>query len=258
MRIYKVDNERRELYVEMPLTTQTGKIRVKSRNILHEYGTPVAARREHFANKHYIEWQIGYDVNIKDKEKMSLTGLGDINFNNSKGETKALYELSEYLYYFCKFNIINRNDILDIINYLSDINDNELVENNEEYAITRTHPIETTISGIDFYKSIIKYPLLIHKFDIFDIIVEIVVREKQRAVGVQPMLYVCFSITELQPADGKSQLLGRCADTKEVAYLILNERHKSFILKSFKIFGILSRPHKSDMISILNRVLREL
>lgn len=92
--------ENHKIYVEIPLTTQSGKTRVKIRNSFYEYGLPTATRQIPFSQKHYIEWQIGYDVNKGNKEKLALSSLQDTSFQGANGKIKALYELSEYLYYF--------------------------------------------------------------------------------------------------------------------------------------------------------------
>lgn len=104
--------------------------------------------------------------------------------------------------------------------------------------------MQQDILGIDFYYSEVKYPLLVHKFGNFDILIEIIIKEKQRAIVVQPMLYICFPITELKPAGNKPSLLGRVTDSKD----------KQFLLESFKIFGILSESHNYDIRRILELI----
>ena len=75
---------------------------------------------------------------------------------------------------------------------------NDLIDNNSELQIDRSHPIAKNINGFDFEWTQVKYPLLIHKFNGYEIITEIKITEKQYAVGTQPMLYLCFPITELK------------------------------------------------------------
>ena len=99
MKIQKCENQK--VFVEIPLTTQSGKTRVKTRNSFYEYGLPTATRQIPFSQKHYIEWQIGYDMDKSDKEKLALSTLQPTEFQGANGKIKALYELSEYLYYFC-------------------------------------------------------------------------------------------------------------------------------------------------------------
>lgn len=250
MRISKLEDNK--IYVEIPLTAQSGKARVKIRNSFYEYGLPTATRQNPFSQKHYIEWQIGYDADKSDSEKMNLTSLKEMKFTGANGKNKSLYELSEYLFYFTKWKIITIDEINDILRFLENINTNNFLDSN--FKILRSYPIQRDILGIDFYCSEVKYPLLVHKFDNFDILVEIVIREKQRAIGSQPMLYVCFPITQLIPSDNKPQLIGRVADSKEYAYLILDSKDKQFLLESFKIFGILSPSHNYDIIQILNMI----
>ena len=248
MRISKLEDNK--IYIEIPLTSQSGKARVKIRNSFYEYGLPTATKQNPFSQKHYIEWQIGYDADKSDNDKMKLTSLKNTEFIGANGKNKALYELSEYLFYFVKWEIISIDEINYILSFLENINKNNFLDSN--FQILRSHPIQRNILGIDFYCSEVRYPLLVHKFDNFDILVEIIIREKQRAIGSQPMFYVCFPITQLVSFKNKSALLGRVAETKEFAYLVLDSKDKQFLLESFKIFGILSPSHNYDIIQILN------
>lgn len=88
--------------IEVPilLTAVSGKIRIKNRLILNEYGAPVATKRDGFLQSNYVEWQIGYDVVKNDVKKMAETSLSETEFIGANGKTKALYELSEYVWYF--------------------------------------------------------------------------------------------------------------------------------------------------------------
>lgn len=72
--------------------------------------------------------------------------------------------------------------------------------------------------------------------------------EKQRAVSIQPVLYVCFPITELHC---NPSLLGRVAESKEYGLLILASKDKDFLLETFKIFGMLSKNHNYDVCEII-------
>lgn len=67
----------------------------------------------------------------------------------------------------------------------------------DKMRIFRTSPIETTINDMMFFEMKVSYPLIVHKFGKYDIYTEVMNREKQRGVGVQPMLYVCIPITAL-------------------------------------------------------------
>ncbi|MGN8504573.1 R.Pab1 family restriction endonuclease [Helicobacter pylori] len=75
MSLIKIDNDKKAIEVSIPLTSISGKVRVKIRHAFSDYGISTATRKIPFSLKHYVEWQIGYDVPIKDKEKLELTTL---------------------------------------------------------------------------------------------------------------------------------------------------------------------------------------
>ena len=108
---------------------------------------------------------------------------------------------------------------------------------------------------LDFEILKIEYPQLIHKFKHYEVITEITIREKQRAVGVQPMLYFCFPITELI---SDTHLIGRCANLKEFADFKINKDNSFIIVEMIKIFGMLSPSHKHDTIEIIDLVIKSL
>ena len=246
-----INNVKKEINVLIPLTAPSGKIRIKQRSILNEYGIPFASRQNKFNQSCYVEWQIGYDIVINDKEKLKNSTLQNINFIGANGKEKVLYELSEYIYYFYKWNIISKTELEYIKNFVEKIKDDELLDVNKDYSIERSHFIEKKLFNINFLYTQVKYPLLVHKFDKYEIITEIKITEKQRAIGIQPMLYLCFSITELQEI-----LIGREAKQNEVGTFVINKNNISVFLEIFKIFGILSLNHKKDVLTILNTILK--
>ena len=250
----KISIKEQDHRIEVPilLTAVSGKIRIKNRSIINEYGTPVAVRRDGFALSNYVEWQIGYDVVKKETEKLSESSLPDTEFIGANGKTKALYELSEYIWYFYKWNIVSRKDLESVIDYLNSISNNDLINNNSELQIDRSHPMAKNINGFDFEYTQVKYPLLIHKFNGYEIVTEIKITEKQYAVGTQPMLYLCFPITELK---AETNLIGRNANAKEFAHFDITERNIEVFLEMLKMFGILSNNHRHDILQIINTIL---
>ena len=246
--MFELNEKKKEILVKIPLTTTSGKIRIKERNLLNEYGIPVATRQTMFSQKHYVEWQIGYDV-VVEKNNETVTTLFHKTFVGANGKNKALYELSEYIYYFHSWNVITKNELLNIKKFVENTDDNLLIDVNNNFNILRSNFKETKLFGIDFLQAEIKYPLLVHKIKNYDIITEIVIKEKQRAIGVMPMLYLCFPITEL-----KSNLLGRVAETKETADFAISKNNINVFTEMLKIFGVLSKAHKHDMIGIIETV----
>jgi hypothetical protein len=247
----KINEKEQNISVQIPLTISKSKIRIKKRNFLNEYGYPSAARQEAFSQKHYVEWQIGYDVYTEDREKLLETSLKDKVFTGYNGKKKALYELSEYIYYFRVWDIIRKQDLESIRDFLLSIDKNLFLDVNPNYSIERTHPVEKNLFGIDFELTQVKYPLLIHKFKTFEIITEIKITERQYAVGIQPMLYLCFPITELY---SQTPLLNRTAAIREKADFIINKGNFCIFMEMLKIFGILSKSHNYDVLAIIDLI----
>ncbi len=248
-----IKEQEHKIDVPIQLTAVSGKVRIKNRSILNEYGTPVAVRRDGFALSNYVEWQIGYDVVKNEIEKLAESSLPNTEFIGANGKTKALYELSEYIWYFYKWGIITEKDLQNIISYLNSIPSNNLIDNNSELQIDRSHPIAKSINGFDFEYTQVKYPLLMHKFNGYEIVTEIKITEKQYAVGTQPMLYLCFPITELKT---QTNLVGRTAKIKEIAHFEITESNINVFLEMLKMFGILSNNHKHDILQIIDTILK--
>ena len=242
------DKENKRILVDIPLTTPTGKIRIKSRNMFYEYGNPHAAGSIPIIQNNYVEWQIGYDAEIKDKNKSSVPHISFIAYN---GKEKVLYELSEFLYYFYSWDMITTSEVQRTLEFLSELEEEDLLSNHPDCQITRTHPIEKQINRTTFFGMTLNYPQLIYKFGEYEIIAEITIREKQRAVGIQPMFYLCFPITELQESEN---LIGRTAQPKEIAKFIIDESNYSIVIEMVRIFGMLSPSHHKDSIEILKAI----
>lgn len=251
----RTKTDREEIRVAIPLTATSGKARVKQRAMLNDYGIPVATCQTPLTQNCYIEWQVGYDTVINDPEKLSLTSLPDVRFLGANGKTKALYELSEYVFWLAKWNLIGKAGLGALADTLCDIPKGSLFDVHPDLAIKRSHPIEKEFNSVPFLATRVEYPLIVHKFGKYEIVAEIITKEKQRAVGVQPMLYLCFPITELAPAPGKPPLLGRTAHSKEHADFVINRHNTPVFIQLLRLFGMLSENHRRDIISIIKIVI---
>lgn len=248
----KIGYDGEKLVVNLPMTQPTGKIRVKTRSFFGEYGNPMATRQELMNQKCYIEWQIGYDM-LADRNNIDKTTLSDRTFENYKRETKYAYELSEIIFYSYKLGLIKDIDIEKTYKFIKGIKDNEFIDVIDSMRIMRTNPVETKINQIDFYEMKVSYPLIVHKFGKYDIYTEVINKEKQRGVGVQPMLYVCIPIIELQFDE---EPLGRILKPKERGRWIIKEEEAKLALELFEIFGMLSKKHQYDVLAIMRMLFR--
>ena len=251
MKIFSVDYRNQKIIIEIPLTQPTGKIRIKERQSYTDFGVPVATRQKVFNPNMYVEWQIGYDAELN-SSKADLSRLkdrNDLTFKAYNGKKKVLYELSEYLYYFYEMGVISKQDIDTLEIKIKNISESKLIENS--YKIYKSNPIRKTFNEMEFLESEIKYPHLIYDFDNgFFIIAEITIREKQKAIGIQPMVYICFPVSYLKDQNGNS-IIGRKAEKNEKVYFELDKDKAFVIIDSFKIFGMLSKNHKHDILEIL-------
>lgn len=247
------NTEKKQIRVDIPLTAPTGKVRVKSRNIYYEYGLPHATKQKPFTQNNYVEWQISYDLEVEKLNKgPHLSTLPNKLFTANNGKRKVFYELSEYLYYFHLWGFITDAELENIHKFLSNLREEDLISNHKECKIKRTHPVSKEINNIQFLGLTLEYPQLIYKFDKYEIIAEITIREKQRAVGVQPMLYFCFPITEIKTSPC---LVGRVAQAKEHGLFLVDESNYRIIVEMIKIFGMLSPSHNKDIIEIIKTTI---
>ena len=235
------------LKVKLPMTQPTGKIRIKRRSFFSEYGMPVASRSECLDLKCYIEWQIGYDL-LATPTNSKNTSLSHLKFFNYKQEMKYAYELSEIIYYSHKLKLISEEDIVDTYNKIKAVSDDNLIDVIDKMPIFRTSPIETTINDMVFFEMKVSYPLIVHKFGKYDIYAEVMNREKQRGVGVQPMLYVCIPITSLA---FEQDPIGRSLNAKESSNWYVGKEEAKLSLELFRMFGMLSVKHRHDVLTIL-------
>ncbi|GAA8094710.1 R.Pab1 family restriction endonuclease [Helicobacter pylori] len=135
MSLIKVDYDKKVIEISIPLTSISGKVRVKIRHAFSDYGISTATRKIPFSLKHYVEWQIGYDVPIKDKEKFELTALKDkkYHFLGANNKVKTLYELSEMIYYAKQLGLISLENLENTLKYLEE--QKQFIEDN--FMITR-------------------------------------------------------------------------------------------------------------------------
>ena len=262
MLIESANKDKRSIDAVIPLTATAGKIRIKQRRTAFEQGVPFASRQNPFSQENYIEWQISYGAEIprdtsnykeKNFKNFSKTSIKNIPFVGHNGKQSALYELSEYCYYFVSWGTIARQDLIDIQSSLQSLSDDDMLDKHSHCQIKRTSPVSETIHGLDFQMLKIEYPQLTYRFRDYEIIAEIVIKEKQRAVGIQPMLYFCFPLAELKSRG--EPLIGRCAEKNESALFTIDEGNSGILLEMIKIFGILSEAHRLDVIAMLDAIL---
>ena len=109
--------------VRLPLTDVTGKVRVKEKSS-DGFGLPVAPSKTSLGKKHYLEWQIGYDI----PDTNSPSVVPEIRFIRN-GETKYGHELSKIIFETVRLGIISTNDLIREIESLKKVPPNRFEEN---------------------------------------------------------------------------------------------------------------------------------
>lgn len=133
------------LDIRLPLTNPTGKIRVKCRNDSSEFGKPFYTRRQSIEYSCYMEWQISYDTEDKDKNGV----VSNINFLR-KGKKKYGYELSSVYYLGLKENIFPVESIDMLLDYAKQFDDNDYIEN--RFNISRKEVGQIQLKDLKFQK----------------------------------------------------------------------------------------------------------
>jgi len=227
--------------VRLPLTDVTGKVRVKEMNP-GGFGIPVAPSKTLLGEKHYLEWQIGYDI----PNTNSPTVVSEIKFTRN-GETKYGHELSKIIFEAVRLGLLSTNDFIREIEALKNIQPAEFEENQAVQVETSTN---VTANG--FQSAVERLPQFTkvtpHGW------VQIQLKQKQRAVGYQAMVYVCLPMNQVVDMTGDVRKPGP-AKTKETVCYDFNRNNATFILDIIHAFGMASQQHNEDIRQIIGKIL---
>jgi hypothetical protein len=240
-KLVRIDTVTNAVRVRLPLTDVTGKVRVKEKSA-DGFGLPVAPSKTVLGQKHYLEWQIGYDL----PGTNSPTAVPEIKFSRN-GETKYGHELSKIIFESVRLGIISTNDLIREMAALKKIQPNEFEE---------SQPVQveaaTNAAADGFQSAVQRLPQFTkttpHGW------VQIQLKQKQRAVGYQAMVYVCLPLTEVLAAEGLPRPAGK-AHSKETVFYDFNRDNAAFLLDIIHAFGLASMQHNEDIQKILGKIL---
>lgn len=227
--------------VQLPLTDVTGKVRVKEKSS-DGFGIPIAPSKSLLGEKHYLEWQIGYDI----PNTNSPSVVPEIKFIRN-GEMKYGHELSKIIFEAVRLGILSSNDLVREIDSLKKIPATEFEE---------SHAVQVEVSTNDaadgFQSAVQRLPQFTkstpHGW------VQIQLKQKQRAVGYQAMVYVCLPMAEVLAMDGSPRKPGS-ARSKETVYYDFTRENSDLLLDIIHAFGIASQQHNEDIRLILEKIL---
>jgi len=224
--------------------TNAGKFRFKKRENRLGFGKTFSTRECYFDEQTYLEWQIGYDVPIKDVEKgIKETMLISKSFIGSNGKKKYAYELSEIFFKALELQLINKKEVKDLLFEIESYK-NFIDEKN----ITIEHHSQLTLNGINFEETSIKLPTLFMVETLDNTQIEISIQKQQYASGIQPMVYFCIP---LKSFENYASLIGKSSTSGDTLVYVINKKNVSNLTCMMKVFGMASKRHQHDIIKIL-------
>jgi len=226
--------------VRLPLTDVTGKVRVKEKTS-DGFGLPVAPSKAVLGEKHYLEWQIGYDTpNAND-----VSVVPQIKFTR-KGEGKYGHELSKLIFESVRLGLLSTNDLIRELDSIKIIPATDFEESS-------TVQIEVSTNVANGFQSAVQRLPQFTKTTPHGA-VQIQLKQKQRAVGYQAMIYVCLPMNEVLTADGSPRQPAK-AKSKETVFYDFNRENAPFLLDIAHAFGRASSQHNEDIRKILGKIL---
>ena len=229
--------------VELPLTAITSKVRPKERG---EDGSshPIAPKKTKLGKGHYLEWQIGYDTPDK-----ATPQLAEGVVFQRKGETKYGYELATLLQQARRIGLVKDAQFRSLLTSLT--NQTSTIEEGERVVVEKVASPEGSLPP-GFQRAVERSPQFL-KESVHGT-VQIQLKEKQRAVGVQAMLYVCLPMDQVLHLDGTPRPPGP-AKTKEHVLYRFDSESIGLLLDVVRAFGMASKQHNEDLRQILGLIL---
>lgn len=228
--------------------TNAGKFRFKKRKNRLDFGETFSTRECCFDDDTYLEWQIGYDIPVKDVEDgKGETKLTQKHFIGSNGKRKYPYELSELLYTAIEQGFITKKDVKDLCDEVGKYKN--FIDNK---SISVEHHAKLTINGMNFEETSIKLPTLFMVETLDHTQIEVSIQKQQYASGVQPMIYFCIPIKAFSNC---SHIMGRSSVAKDTLCYSINKNNVLNLVYLMKIFGMASKRHNHDVVQILQTIL---
>lgn len=236
-----------DIYNIIP-ANNAGKFRFKKRNTRLEFGETFSTREGIFDKNTYLEWQIGYDVPIKEAIDDKATKLNKITFVGSNKKIKYPYELSELFYESIKLNHISIKEVKDLLSeimkYKSFIDEKE---------ISVEHHSKLNINGLNFEETSIKLPTFFMLDTADGSQIEISIQKQQYATGIQPMVYFCIPMNSFI---NSSEFLGKSSTPGSNLTYVIGKNNSNILSTLMRVFGMASERHNYDIIQIIKILIQ--
>ncbi|CAJ0749082.1 13657_t:CDS:2 [Entrophospora sp. SA101] len=190
-------------------------------------------------NRTFIQEFNNYSETNPNFDKFHKLTLNKIKIVDEKDNPtgRYIYELSDLLVEILRKGFVNLNYLRKLLQEVQD--EKKFIE--DELEVYRTHPKEYKFNGYTFWKSTIGHPLLIYEVSGLILKIEIIIKEKQKAIGIQPMLYLCIPIKLVEEYP---EIENQLAETKQTATYLITKNNFQFVIETIKIFSILEKAPK--------------
>ncbi len=229
----------------LPLTDVSGAARVK-RIESAGVGVPVAPTKTQLDETAFLEWQISYDTPSLQHE----SAVPGIRFERD-GRTKYGCELSKLLAESRRLGLVSEAQLRALRKELDTLREHTL-EEKEKLAVAPDSEAAATDLPEGFARFVEKVPVF-QKITP-DGRIEIRLKQKQRAVGYQAMVYACVPLARWSLPDGAPRGPG-AARTKETVTVHFTTENVGYLLDLVRAFGLASREHNDDLGKILDAIL---
>jgi hypothetical protein len=238
----------KEILITIP-ASNAGKFRFKKRKNKLDFGEIFSTRECCFDEQTYLEWQIGYDVPVKDVEEgVTKTKLNSNSFVGSNCKSKYPYELSEIFYAAMGLNLILKKEVQHLLDEIS-----KYKSFIDEKVISVERHSKLNINGVNFEETSIKLPtfFMVETLDYTQI--EASIQKQQYASGVQPMIYFCIPLNSFK---NFSNFLGRSSVLGDELVYAISKSNAQNLINLMKIFGMASKRHNYDIVQIIQVLLK--
>ncbi len=232
------------IQILLPITTPTGKVRVK-RPVAGQISQPVACRSVPMCAEDYLEWQISYDT----ESLNDPSALREIELHKSQGVRYAC-ELIRLIVEAHKITLLDSASLERMKNLVFSPMERG-VEESEPIRREPDSPASSPLQDRDFVRFKLLTPVYVKTMPLYA--VEIRIKEKQRAVGSQAMIYVHIPVSACASTTG-APLSGRCAEKGEQAQYTLKSENISLLEDTVSAFAFASQSHRRDLRMIFDQL----
>lgn len=236
--------ERDKIIISLPVTTPTGKIRVK-RPVKDFLSEPVACRSKPIENTDYLEWQISYYTDSLQEPSV----VKNVVLNKPQGVRYGC-ELTCLLVESRKSGLLSQEKFKELESLVKTPLDAG-IEELEKIRREADALAETIATGYGFTRHYLRVPNYLKETGAYS--VEIKIAHKQKAAGNQAMIYVNLPI-KLCQSQSSAPLVGRCAEKAEKADYIIDCKNVGVVFDVIVAFALASVDHRNDLKMIFEKL----